>query len=81
MTNELSDSDIKTANYAQHKGPRCFACQAYGRKGPDCPNKGKGYLCYKCNQFGNHKARDCPNRIHNDSAPSGSGYSKQTPRK
>ncbi|XP_028982366.1 uncharacterized protein LOC107044018 isoform X2 [Diachasma alloeum] len=64
----------------EHKGPRCFACQAYGHKGPDCPNKGKGYLCYKCNQFGNHKARDCPNITNNDNAPSGPGYSKQTPR-
>ncbi|XP_015124169.1 uncharacterized protein LOC107046160 [Diachasma alloeum] len=64
----------------KHKGPRCFACQAYGHKGPDCPNKGKGYLCYKCNQFGNHKARDCPNITNNDNAPSGPGYSKQTPR-
>ncbi|XP_015123817.1 cellular nucleic acid-binding protein homolog [Diachasma alloeum] len=81
MKSELSDSDIKTANLAQHKGPRCVACQAYGRKEPDCPNKRKGYLCYRCNQFGNHKARDCPNVPHNDNKPSGSGYSKQTPRK
>ena len=54
-------TQARAANFASRENTRCFECQGQGHIGRDCPHKGMGIKCYRCNQFGNHKAPDCPN--------------------
>ncbi|XP_051168426.1 uncharacterized protein LOC127286153 [Leptopilina boulardi] len=56
------EKDVRAVNMAKRDTmKRCYECQDLGHIGSECPNKGKGKKCYKCNQFGNHIATNCPN--------------------
>lgn len=57
------EKEQRAANMVKgESSKRCYECQDYGHIGADCPNKGKGKKCYKCNKFRNHIATNCPNQ-------------------
>ncbi|XP_043474492.1 uncharacterized protein LOC122506407 [Leptopilina heterotoma] len=55
------DKEVRSTNLARGETKiRCYECQDYGHIGAECPNKGRGIKCYKCNKFGSHVAASCP---------------------
>lgn len=70
------EKEVRAANMVKDDSKvRCYECQDMEHIGADCPNRGKGKKCYKCNRLGNHVAATCPYKTFNQEySTRGKGY-------
>ena len=57
-------TENKTAHLASMEHVRCYECDGFGHKAPNCPRLSSGKKkCFECKQYTDHIAANCPQRL------------------